>query len=94
MSYPKIKSARAIDNHTLLVEFDNQERKWYDITPLLNREMFAPLHNPAFFKNVQVEKSGHAVYWNDDIDLSEYELWSKGETFASNKQQNPYLLSA
>ena len=64
MSYPKIKSARAIDNHTLLVEFDNQERKWYDITPLLNREMFAPLHNPAFFKNVQVEKSGHAVYTN------------------------------
>ena len=83
----------AIDSHTLLVEFDNQERKWYDITPLLNREMFALLQNPAFFKNVQVEKSGHAVYWNDDIDLSEYELWSKGETFASNKQQNPNFLS-
>ena len=93
MSYPKVKSAMAIDSHTLLVEFDNQQRKWYDITPLLNREMFALLQNPAFFKNVQVEKSGHAVYWNDDIDLSEYELWSKGETFASNKQQNPNFLS-
>ena len=94
MSYPKIKSARAIDNHTLLLEFDNQERKLYDIAPLLYIEMFALLQNPAFFKNVQVEKSGHAVYWNDDIDLSEYELWSNGEPFASNKHQNPYLPSA
>ena len=94
MSYPKIKSARAIDNHTLLLEFDNQERKLYDIAPLLYIEMFALLQNPAFFKNVQVEKSGYAVYWNDDIDLSEYELWSNGEPFASNKQQNPYLPSA
>ena len=89
MSYPKIKSARAIDNHTLLLEFDNQERKLYDIAPLLYIEMFALLQNPAFFKNVQVEKSGHAVYWNDDIDLSEYELWSKGKTFASNKPHDP-----
>ena len=89
MNYPKIKSARAIDNHTLLLEFDNQERKLYDIAPLLYIEMFALLQNPAFFKNVQVEKSGYAVYWNDDIDLSEYELWSKGKTFASNKPHDP-----
>ncbi len=84
MSYPKIKSAKAIDNHTLVVEFDNKQKKWYDITPLLGKEMFAPLQNPAFFKNVQVEKSGHAVYWNEDIDLSEYELWSKGKSSELN----------
>jgi hypothetical protein len=27
MRYPKIKSAHAIDNHTLLVEFDNYRKK-------------------------------------------------------------------
>jgi len=58
MNYPKIKSARAIDNHTLLVEFDNQERKWYDITPLLNREMFAPLKTRLSSRMSKWKKTG------------------------------------
>ncbi len=78
MKCPKIQSAKAIDNHTLLVEFDNSEIKRYDIAPLFGKSMFAPLQNPAFLKNVQVEQGGHAVYWNEDIDLSEFELWRKG----------------
>jgi hypothetical protein len=32
----------------------------------------------AFFKNVKVEQGGYAVSWNDDIDISEYELWCNG----------------
>ncbi len=79
MNYPKINSAKAIDNHTLLIEFDNAAKKLYDITPLLEKEMFAALKNSAFFKNVRVEKGGYAVFWNEDIDLSEYELWTHGK---------------
>jgi hypothetical protein len=41
--------------------------------------MFAPLKNPSFFKNVKVETGGYAVYWNDNIDISEYELWKNGK---------------
>lgn len=40
--------------------------------------MFLPLQNPDFFKNVQIEPGGHAVFWNEDIDISEYELWIHG----------------
>ena len=50
MTYPKIKNAYAIDDHTLLVEFDNNQRKKYDTRPLLEKEMFNPLKNPAFLK--------------------------------------------
>ncbi|WP_431064583.1 DUF2442 domain-containing protein [Methylotuvimicrobium sp.] len=79
MQYPKIKSASAIDNHTLIVEFDNSETKKYDISPLLNKDMFTPLKNPAFFKAVKVEQGGYAVVWNSEIDISEYELWKHGK---------------
>jgi hypothetical protein len=79
MQYPKIKSAKAIDDHTLVVEFDNNEKKKYDISPLLEKEMFSPLKNPALFKAVQVETGGYAVVWNRDIDISEYELWRHGQ---------------
>lgn len=79
MQCPKVKSALAIDDHTLLVEFDNNEKKKYDISPLLGKEMFALLNNPALFKTVKVEQGGYAVVWNSDIDISEYELWSHGQ---------------
>jgi Mg2+/Co2+ transporter CorC len=78
MKYPTIESAKVVDNHTLLVEFCNQEQRQYDITPLLNKEVFLPLSNPAFFKNFRVEQGGYAIVWNEDIDISEYELWMKG----------------
>ena len=71
MRYPKVKSALAIDDHTLLIEFDNDEKRKYDVTPLLKKEMFSPLRNPAFFKSVQVEQGGYAVVWDSAIDISE-----------------------
>jgi hypothetical protein len=80
MAYPKVQSVRAVDDHTLLVEFANAEKRLYDIRPLLERETFYPLRNYAFFKNVQVDESGYAVFWNDEIDLSEYELWIHGKS--------------
>ena len=79
MKYPKVQSAFAIDDHTLVIEFDNKQKKKYDIKPLLEKEMFAPLKNQALFKAVQVEKGGYAVVWDSNIDISEYELWSHGQ---------------
>ena len=79
MKHPKIKSALAVDNHTLVVEFDNNQKKKYDVTPLLGRDMFSPLNNPVFFKAIRVEQGGYAVVWNENIDISEYELWNHGQ---------------
>ena len=82
MTYPRIQSAKAVDTHTLVIEFNNKQKKKYDITPLLEREMFAPLKNPALFKAVKVEQGGYAVVWNSSIDISEYELWSHGQAMS------------
>ncbi len=82
MQHPKVKSASAIDNHNLLVVFDNNEKKIYDVKPLLERDMFSPLKNYSLFKAVKVEQGGYAVVWNNEIDISEYELWSKGHTMS------------
>lgn len=79
MPYPKVQSVEAIDDHTLLVTFDNTQRKTYDVTPLREQAMFAPLRNPALFKSAQVEQGGYAVAWNTAIDISEYELWRNGQ---------------
>jgi len=47
--------------------------------PLLEKEMFLPLKNFALCRIVQVESRGFAVFWSEDIDLSEYEIWTHGK---------------
>ena len=79
MQTPRIVAAQTIDDHSLLVVFDNQERKVYDITPLLSKSMFEPLSNSVFFKSFSIEPGGYAIVWNENIDLSEHELWSHGQ---------------
>jgi hypothetical protein len=78
MKVPKIVSAEAIDNSTLMVEFSNGDRKQYNISKLLEKPMFSPLKNSGFFRSFQVDASGYGIAWNDEIDLSEYELWQNG----------------
>lgn len=78
MEYPKIYKAEAISDRILRVIFTNQDVRDYDITPLLDKPMFAPLRQPVFFKSFNLEPGGYGIVWNDEVDLSEYELWKNG----------------
>jgi hypothetical protein len=49
MLYPKIISAKIIENYTLLVQFSNHQARKYDCEKLLEKTMFSPLKNYAFF---------------------------------------------
>lgn len=61
-----------------MVKFTNLEVKKYDISKLLENLMFVSLRNPGFFRNFTIEPGGYALVWNDEIDISEYELWQNG----------------
>jgi hypothetical protein len=78
--YPRIQQVSVKGDRTLRVEFTNHVVKDYDLTPLLFKSMFAPLRQPAFLKSFTIEPGGYAVVWNDELDLSEYELWQRGVT--------------
>ena len=75
---PRIASATVSGDARLLIRFENGVDKVYDCTPLLAKPQFRMLANPAFFKAVRVDTGGYGISWNDDIDLSEYELWTNG----------------
>jgi len=78
MDTPKILAVYPLENKRLLVKFVNGVEKIYDCTQLLGREVFQLLDNDAFFKAVKVDSGGYGISWNDEIDLSEYELWVNG----------------
>ncbi|MBN1510190.1 MAG: DUF2442 domain-containing protein [Sedimentisphaerales bacterium] len=79
MNAPKVESVKPLEGRRLLVKFVNGVEKVYDCNQLLHLEMFQSLKNEAFFKSVRVDTGGYGVSWNDDADLSEYELWANGK---------------
>ena len=78
MKPPRIVSAQAVGDRTLLIKFTDHAIKQYDVSRLLDNPMFAPLRNPGFFRNFRLEPGGYGIIWNEDIDISEYELWQNG----------------
>jgi hypothetical protein len=85
---PKIFSVQALENKKLRVKFVNGVEKVYDCTQLPGIEMIQLLNNDAFFKAVKVDAGGYGISWNDDADLSEYELWTNGVEVALAKEVN------
>jgi len=78
MNTPRIKSVTPLTEKFLLVTFVNGIQKVYDCQRLLSLDRFQLLRNEAFFKSVTVDLGGYGVSWNDEMDLSEYELWNNG----------------
>jgi hypothetical protein len=76
---PKINAVQPLGDARLLVTFESGIKKIYDCSFLLSRPQFHLLANPAFFNAVRVDPGGYGISWSDDIDLSEYELWTNGK---------------
>ena len=76
--YPKILNVESIKGKRLLLTFQNGTKKIYDCSPLLENDIFKALQNDAFFNSVHVDKHGYGIVWNDELDLSESELWING----------------
>jgi hypothetical protein len=78
MNVSKIKLVIPLDDKRLLVTFVNGVQKIYDCHQILHREIFQMLNQDAFFKAVVVDPGGYGVSWDENTDLSEYELWNNG----------------
>lgn len=79
----RVKQVDPLDHMILSVLFVNGVKKRYDVKQLLPEfgDIFAPLlDNPALFRTVHVDCGGCGVAWNEDIDISECELWENGVT--------------
>ncbi len=66
---PFIKNVVVNKAFELLITFDNQEERLFDVTPYLNGPAFAPLRDFDIFKKVRV-LNGWGLSWPDEIDLS------------------------
>lgn len=84
MDVPRVKSVAPLKDRRLLVTFTNGVQKVYDCQRVLGVDRFQLLRREAFFKAVQVDPGGYGISWDDEVDLSEYELWNNGIEIGSS----------
>lgn len=75
---PKITSINASEPYFLVAVFDNGIKKKYNCGRLFFRPEFQLIQDVAFFKSAHIDPGGYGISWNDEIDISEYEIWNNG----------------
>jgi len=65
---PYVKSVRALNDHRLLLEFENGEQRIFDVKPFQNRGIFIRLQNEELFQAARVVAG--SVEWPGGLDLS------------------------
>ena len=83
--FHEIKNISPLADFKLSVQFSDGVTKLYDVTPLFEKiPAFSYLkENPDEFFGVSVGVGGYGIVWNDDLDLSCYELWEHGVKIVS-----------
>ena len=75
----KVVDVLPLENLILLVTFENGVKKKYDVKPLFTQfDNYKKLEDEVLFYKVKVDCGGYAVCWDEEIDISEVELWENG----------------
>jgi hypothetical protein len=74
---PKVIEVKALSDYRLLLKFDNDEQKIFDVEPYLRYEVFKPLKNYNEFKKIHIDFG--TVCWECGADLSRDTLYIEGE---------------
>jgi hypothetical protein len=65
--YHGVKSVQATKGHKLILQFDNDESRVFDVTPLLSTGRFCELSSPQEFGKVRVDFD--TIAWENGLDL-------------------------
>lgn len=74
--YIGVKSVRAIENYKLIIIFENNEEKIFDMKEYLNFGLFKELKDKNLFKSAHV--SFDTVEWENGADIDPEILYDEG----------------
>lgn len=74
-----VKDVKYIKDYTLEITFEDRTRKKVNLQPYLEGEIFKPLCNIEFFKQVKVSPDIDTIYWDNGADLSPDFLYEIGK---------------
>ena len=74
--YWTVKSVTPLDNYWLLLTFENSQKRYFDMKPLLDTGVFRALKDTERFRNVRV--AFDSIAWDNDIDIAPETLYHQG----------------
>ena len=80
-TYPGVKRVAPEANYRLVLEFDNCEKRVFDLTPLLKIGRFKSLSTPEAFNTVHV--AFDTVAWENGLDLDPEYLYEHSVSCAA-----------
>ncbi len=75
--YPAVKEVRPGIDFTLLLTFDNGDKRKFDMKPYLEKGIFRELNDVAKFNTVHV--SFDTIEWENEADFDPEVLFTKSE---------------
>ena len=87
MQPPKIRRAtpsRETGDYRLLLEFDNGEKRIYDLAPRMESEVFAPLKTRALFERVRIAYG--SLEWPGERDLAYDSLYAESAPLEADEE--------
>jgi len=79
---PCVKAVSPMEKYRLVLHFENNEQRVFDLTPYLGRGVFTRLKNPALFRMARVVAG--SVEWPGEIDLSYDTLYLESQPLATS----------
>ena len=73
--YLAVKDVKALDNYFLLLKFENEEEKLFDVKPYLEIGKFKELKDETLFKSVKI--CFDSIEWDNQLDLDPELLYQK-----------------
>ena len=79
----KVIKAKAENDFSLILEFNDGSVKRFDAKPYLDYEVFKPLKDLNYFKRTKIAFG--TVQWTDKQDISPETLYLEGEEITKNE---------
>lgn len=73
MLQPKIKAVQPLPDYRLLLEYENGEKRVFDVTPYISGSCYGELKDENIFRAVR--PCGSTVEWAGGQDIAPHELY-------------------
>ena len=71
-----VVDAKYVDGYTLMIHFNNGERKSFDFSQLLLKGICSKLKDKSYFKNFTID--AFSIDWNNEIGFATEFLYENG----------------
>ena len=78
--YLAVKDVKAMDNYKLILTFENNEKRLFDMTPYLELGVFKTLKDENLFKTVKV--SFDTIEWSNGADIDPETLYEDSHSLS------------